>query len=78
MGDFNKKYRYDDKVNNLTDIVNNKDNIVIDNPVPQNVFDKYESNVRSYCRKWDAIFSTAKGSIIYDKNGYYSRRNKNT
>lgn len=69
MGDFNKKYRYDDKVNNLTDIVNNKDNIVIDNPVPQNVFDKYESNVRSYCRKWDAIFSTAKGSIIYDKNG---------
>lgn len=34
-----------------------------------NVFEKYESNVRSYCRKWDAVFSKAKGSKIIDENG---------
>lgn len=31
-------------------------------------FEKYESNVRSYCRKFDAIFDVAKGSLIYDIN----------
>ena len=33
-----------------------------------NVFEKYESNVRSYCRKWPVEFSLAKGSIVVDKN----------
>ena len=32
------------------------------------VFEKYESNVRSYCRKWPVEFSYAKGSIIIDKD----------
>ena len=33
------------------------------------VFEKYESNVRSYCRKWPVEFSFAKGSIIVEDNG---------
>lgn len=33
------------------------------------VFEKYESNVRSYCRKWPVEFSYAKGSIIVDESG---------
>ena len=33
------------------------------------VFEKYESNVRSYCRKWPVEFSYAKGSIIIEDNG---------
>lgn len=33
------------------------------------VFEKYESNVRSYCRKWPVVFSKAKGSIIIDEEG---------
>lgn len=33
------------------------------------VFEKYESNVRSYCRKWPVVFTKAKGSIITDENG---------
>ena len=33
------------------------------------VFEKYESNVRSYCRKWPVEFSYAKGSIIVEDNG---------
>lgn len=33
------------------------------------VFEKYESNVRSYCRKWPVEFSYAKGSIIVDSSG---------
>ena len=28
------------------------------------VFDKYESEVRSYCRNFPAVFTKAKGSII--------------
>ena len=28
------------------------------------VFEKYESNVRSYCRTWEEVFKSAKGSII--------------
>ena len=32
-------------------------------------FEKYESNVRSYCRKFTDTFETAKGSVITDKNG---------
>lgn len=34
-----------------------------------NTYEKYESNVRSYCRKWTAEFAYAKGSIIKDVNG---------
>lgn len=34
-----------------------------------NTFEKYESNVRSYCRSFPAIFHRAKGSIIYDESG---------
>ncbi len=32
------------------------------------VFLKYESNVRSYCRKWPVVFTKAKGSKIWDSN----------
>lgn len=36
------------------------------------VFEKYESNVRSYCRTWDEVFKSAKGSIITnDENKEY-------
>ncbi|MEH2405963.1 diaminobutyrate--2-oxoglutarate transaminase [Nostoc sp.] len=34
-----------------------------------NVFEKCESNVRSYCRSFPAIFHRAKGSIIYSESG---------
>lgn len=33
------------------------------------VFEEYESNVRSYCRNFDDVFKTAKGSIIQSLNG---------
>lgn len=33
------------------------------------VFEKYESKVRSYCRKWPVEFSYAKGSIVKEDNG---------
>ncbi len=33
------------------------------------IFEKYESNVRSYCRKWPVEFSHAKGSIIVGVDG---------
>lgn len=32
------------------------------------LFEEYESNVRSYCRKFDAIFDKAKSSLLYDVN----------
>lgn len=32
------------------------------------IFEKYESEVRSYCRKWPVVFETAKGSILTDVN----------
>jgi len=34
-----------------------------------NTYEKYESNVRSYCRKWPTEFSYAKGSIIKNIDG---------
>ncbi|MUG94918.1 diaminobutyrate--2-oxoglutarate transaminase [Scytonema sp. UIC 10036] len=34
-----------------------------------NIFEKCESNVRSYCRSFPAIFHRAKGSIIYSESG---------
>jgi diaminobutyrate-2-oxoglutarate transaminase len=33
------------------------------------VFEALESNVRSYCRSFPAVFSSAKGSYIYDAEG---------
>ncbi len=33
------------------------------------VFEKYESEVRSYCRKFPTVFKQAKGSYFYDENG---------
>jgi diaminobutyrate-2-oxoglutarate transaminase len=33
------------------------------------VFDRLESEVRSYCRGWPTVFSTARGSYIYDESG---------
>ncbi|MDO5845743.1 MAG: aspartate aminotransferase family protein [Methanocorpusculum sp.] len=32
------------------------------------VFEKYESNVRSYCRKYPVVFTKAKGSLLYDQD----------
>lgn len=33
------------------------------------VFETYESNVRSYCRNFPEVFTTAKGSVVTDENG---------
>ena len=33
------------------------------------IFEEYESNVRSYCRNFPAVFKKAKGSTIIDENG---------
>ncbi|MDR1356011.1 MAG: diaminobutyrate--2-oxoglutarate transaminase [Propionibacteriaceae bacterium] len=35
----------------------------------QEVFEKYESNVRSYSRSFPTIFTRAKGSLLYDISG---------
>ena len=32
-------------------------------------FETYESEVRSYCRNFPAVFTTAKGSILSDEDG---------
>lgn len=32
-------------------------------------FEKYESEVRSYCRKWTTVFTKAKGSTLFDEEG---------
>ncbi|WP_143965407.1 diaminobutyrate--2-oxoglutarate transaminase [Gordonia zhaorongruii] len=37
--------------------------------VTEETFDKYESQVRSYCRNWPAMFDTAQGSWITDVDG---------
>ena len=34
-----------------------------------NAFEKYESEVRSYCRNFPAVFTKAKDSIIYAEDG---------
>jgi diaminobutyrate-2-oxoglutarate transaminase len=34
-----------------------------------NVFEALESEVRSYCRSWPAVFDRAQGSWIYDEDG---------
>lgn len=33
------------------------------------IFEKYESEVRSYCRKFPTVFTKAKGAYFYDENG---------
>jgi len=33
------------------------------------LFEEWESNVRSYCRTFPCVFSRAKGSYLYDENG---------
>lgn len=33
------------------------------------VFETYESEVRSYCRKFPVVFTKAKGSMLYDQDG---------
>jgi len=35
----------------------------------QAVFERYESEVRSYCRTFPTVFTTAKGSILTDQDG---------
>lgn len=35
-----------------------------------NVFEKWESNVRSYCRSFPTVFTTAKGALLRDSRGY--------
>lgn len=37
--------------------------------IETSVFEKYESNVRSYCRKYPTVFTKAKGSILTDQTG---------
>ena len=32
-------------------------------------FEEYESQVRSYCRNFPTVFTTAKGSFLYDEDG---------
>ncbi|NIQ03278.1 MAG: aminotransferase class III-fold pyridoxal phosphate-dependent enzyme, partial [Nitrospinaceae bacterium] len=32
-------------------------------------FEKYESEVRSYCRSFPTVFEKAKGCYMYDRNG---------
>ncbi|GAA3751897.1 diaminobutyrate--2-oxoglutarate transaminase [Salinactinospora qingdaonensis] len=34
------------------------------------IFDRLESEVRSYCRSWPAVFNEAKGSYLYDEAGH--------
>ena len=42
---------------------------VLDKTFDDSVFTAHESEVRSYCRNWPAVFTTAKGSYINDQNG---------
>lgn len=37
--------------------------------IDDQIFTQLESNVRSYCRSFPAIFSKAKGSFLYDESG---------
>lgn len=38
-------------------------------PATPDVFAAFESEVRSYCRSWPAVFDTASGSHLYDVEG---------
>jgi diaminobutyrate-2-oxoglutarate transaminase len=37
--------------------------------VATDIFDARESNVRSYCRRFPAMFTSAKGALVYDADG---------
>ncbi len=39
------------------------------NTLNTEIFENYESNVRSYCRRFPAVFQKSKGSFMYDENG---------
>ncbi|MCC3654820.1 MULTISPECIES: diaminobutyrate--2-oxoglutarate transaminase [Streptomyces] len=39
-------------------------------PPALSVFESLESEVRSYCRGWPAVFDRAKGSYMYDEDGH--------
>ena len=41
----------------------------LDNSVDDAVFTTHESEVRSYCRSWPAVFNRARGSVITDVEG---------
>jgi len=36
---------------------------------PTAVFEDLESNVRTYCRSFPAVFSKAKGALLFDERG---------
>ncbi|AFR48632.1 MULTISPECIES: diaminobutyrate--2-oxoglutarate transaminase [Gordonia] len=42
---------------------------LLDTHMDDSVFTTHESEVRSYCRNWPAVFTTAKGSYITDQDG---------
>ena len=42
---------------------------LLDTQIDDAIFTTHESEVRSYCRNWPAVFTTAKGSHIKDQNG---------
>jgi diaminobutyrate-2-oxoglutarate transaminase len=42
---------------------------LVTEPDASDVFDRRESNVRSYCRSFPATFNRAKGSMLYDADG---------
>src|ERR1017187_706583 len=35
-----------------------------------NIFDRVESQVRSYCRSFPAVFDKARGAFLYDEAGH--------
>ncbi|WTD02064.1 diaminobutyrate--2-oxoglutarate transaminase [Streptomyces albidoflavus] len=39
-------------------------------PPALSVFETFESEVRSYCRSWPAVFDRAQGSYLYDEDGH--------
>jgi diaminobutyrate-2-oxoglutarate transaminase len=39
------------------------------NAAPDDVFERMESNVRTYSRTFPAVFDRAKGALLYDENG---------
>ncbi|NUW10542.1 aminotransferase class III-fold pyridoxal phosphate-dependent enzyme, partial [Streptomyces sp. CAI-21] len=39
-------------------------------PPALSVFETLESEVRSYCRSWPAVFDRAQGSYLYDEDGH--------
>ncbi len=40
----------------------------LEDPIPS-VFESHESNVRTYCRSFPAVFTNARGSLVFDEGG---------